>query len=190
MQQRTNHFSTYVRPSGVTYATLMRANNRAHRYSRALDLFWDMEYSDVEPTLYSYREALKACYETQAGAVALQIYKYMKERKVRPDNNCLLSIVKLLEEKGKHKEARDIRKERSFMQLWEKNSSTSRSANNINNTNAPRARVSYPQSSPRNRVKQALESRTRRDYYPSDKKAGSENFSQWNQRKKKSFIQF
>ncbi|CAN0128734.1 unnamed protein product, partial [Heterosigma akashiwo] len=24
MQQRTNHFSTYVRPSGVTYATLMR----------------------------------------------------------------------------------------------------------------------------------------------------------------------
>jgi len=120
MQQRTNHFSTYVQPTEVTYATIMQANNKCKRYSRVLQLYDEMKYNKIRPCLFGYREALKACYKLKDKDHALKVYAQMKKNGHRPDNQCLLSIVKLLDNRGEHNLSRKIRMERSMVELWSK----------------------------------------------------------------------
>ena len=54
MQQRTNHFSTYVAPTERTFSRLMQANALAGRHSRVLDLMDLMVSRSIEPSIYSY----------------------------------------------------------------------------------------------------------------------------------------
>ncbi|CAN0454184.1 unnamed protein product [Discosporangium mesarthrocarpum] len=61
MQQRTNHFSTFVEPTEVTYAHLMNASVRAGDHSRALEVWGQLRAAGVRPGQRSTRVVLAAC---------------------------------------------------------------------------------------------------------------------------------
>ena len=61
MQQRTNHFSTFARPTEVTYAHLMRASVMAGDFARALEVWRQQLSAGVAPGSRSTRAALAAC---------------------------------------------------------------------------------------------------------------------------------
>lgn len=61
MQQRTNHFSTFARPTEVTYAHLMRASVMAGDFARALEVWRQQLSAGVAPGSRSTRAALGAC---------------------------------------------------------------------------------------------------------------------------------
>lgn len=73
MQQRTNHFSTFARPTEVTYAHLMRASVMAEDYGRALEIWRQQLSAGVAPGPRSTRAALAACGGAGDVDTALQV---------------------------------------------------------------------------------------------------------------------
>lgn len=73
MQQRTNHFSTFARPTEVTYAHLMLASVGAENYARAFELWEQQLASGVGPGSRSTRAVLSACWGARDIETALKV---------------------------------------------------------------------------------------------------------------------
>lgn len=73
MQQRTNHFSTFARPTEVTYAHLMRASVMAGDFDRALEVWGRQLSAGVAPGARSTRAALAACWGAGDIDTALEV---------------------------------------------------------------------------------------------------------------------
>lgn len=73
MQQRTNHFSTFARPTEVTYAHLMWASVKAGTFARALDVWRQQLSAGVAPGARSTRAVLAACWGAGDIATALEV---------------------------------------------------------------------------------------------------------------------
>lgn len=74
MQQRTNHFSTFARPTEVTYAHLMMASVMAGNFSRALEVWRQQLAAGVAPGARSTRAALAACAGAGNIDIALEVW--------------------------------------------------------------------------------------------------------------------
>ena len=64
MQQRTNHFSSYIEPTELTYSRLMQANLACGNIERVWQLFELMRIRSIFPSVYAYRSCMNAA--TQA----------------------------------------------------------------------------------------------------------------------------
>lgn len=73
MQQRTNHFSTFARPTEVTYAHLMKASVGVGKYERALELWEQLLSTGLTPGSRSSRAALSACWLAGDVEAALKV---------------------------------------------------------------------------------------------------------------------
>ncbi|CAN0521669.1 unnamed protein product [Ectocarpus sp. 12 AP-2014] len=113
MQQRTNHFSTFARPTEVTYAHLMRASVMAEDYGRALEIWRQQLSAGVAPGPRSTRAALAACGGAGDVDTALQVYDVMREASIRPNSRALLDLVNLCRANGLQSVAARIMRERS-----------------------------------------------------------------------------
>ncbi|CAM9870932.1 unnamed protein product [Ectocarpus fasciculatus] len=113
MQQRTNHFSTFARPTEVTYAHLMRASVMAEDYGRALEIWRQQLSAGVAPGPRSTRAALAACGGAGDVDTALQVYDVMREAGIRPNSRALLDLVNLCRANGLQSVAARIMRERS-----------------------------------------------------------------------------
>ncbi|CBN77833.1 conserved unknown protein [Ectocarpus siliculosus] len=113
MQQRTNHFSTFARPTEVTYAHLMRASVMAEDYGRALEIWRQQLSAGVAPGPRSTRAALAACGGAGDVDTALQVYDVMREGGIRPNSRALLDLVNLCRANGLQSVAARIMRERS-----------------------------------------------------------------------------
>lgn len=78
MQQRTNHFSTFVQPTEVTYAHLMKASLVAGKHSRVLELWRQLLASGVDPGARSTRVVLTACAKGGDVVTALKARDFFK----------------------------------------------------------------------------------------------------------------
>eukprot|EP00752_Nemacystus_decipiens_P002759 g2577.t1 len=115
MQQRTNHFSTFARPTEVTYAHLMRASVMAGDFARALEVWRQQLSAGVAPGSRSTRAALSACEGAGDVDTALEVYGLMREAGIRPNSRSLLELVNLCRANGLEGVAARIMRQRSKM---------------------------------------------------------------------------
>ena len=54
MQQRTNHFSSYIDPNELTVSRLMQAHLAAENPTRVLELLDLLKFRGIPPGVYSY----------------------------------------------------------------------------------------------------------------------------------------
>jgi len=59
MQQKANHFSSYIEPTELTYSRLMQVNLACNKTDRVWDLFALMKDRYLSPSVYSYRSCLQ-----------------------------------------------------------------------------------------------------------------------------------
>ncbi|KAG5182348.1 hypothetical protein JKP88DRAFT_268779 [Tribonema minus] len=121
MQQRTNHFSTFHRPSERTFRHMITANMNIKRFSRVQELWAQMLAEGLAPSSRTCSLVLGACRHQGDLTQALSVYGVMNTAGIRPDNRSLLSLVRLCESAGMADKARDIIRDRSSLE--HKNSS-------------------------------------------------------------------
>lgn len=110
MQQRTNHFSTFARPTEVTYAHLMMASVMAANFSRALEVWREQMVAGVAPGVRSTRAALAAC----AGAGNIDVALEVCHEKVTENLNGLTMPSRL----GKKELPRNCTRTQLFLGFW------------------------------------------------------------------------
>jgi pentatricopeptide repeat protein len=119
MQQRTNHFSTFIPPSALTYKHMMQVHMRAGSPSRVLELFHEMLKRGISPKRAHYATALSAVsYHLQLPQSVprmLRIYVAMRKDGIRLETRTLLELEKMCRYHGRGDIARRLRRERSML---------------------------------------------------------------------------
>ena len=120
MQQKSNHFSTFIPPSVYTYKHLMAVHAHAGRPHRVLELFDEMQERGLKPTQTHYLIALGACSSHPHLPLsinrAVDIYRAMRERGgYRLDTRTLHELVEMFTMHGREDLASRVRSERSMV---------------------------------------------------------------------------
>ena len=119
MQQKSNHFSTFIPPSAYTYRHLMSAHVSARNPARVLDLFEEMNMRGLAPTHQHYLLALEAVAQHPEKPLAVErateLYTSMRESGYRLDTKTLLALDHMCKLHGRCDLASRLRSERSMV---------------------------------------------------------------------------
>ena len=119
MQQKSNHFSTFIPPSEYTYKHLMSAHASARNPRRVLELFEEMGERGLAPTHQHYLLALEAVTQLPQLPLSIdratQLYTSMRESGYRLDTKTLLALDQMCKLHGRCDLASRLRSERSMV---------------------------------------------------------------------------
>lgn len=117
MQQRTNHFSTYVMPNERTYSWLIHTHLRVDgvvNSKRTTELLLEMSERNLQPELITYSFCIKAaCLNGDVDSAILILDRIRNNSKIRYDAKCWQSVLSLCEQKQKIGLCRLVKEEMS-----------------------------------------------------------------------------